>query len=687
MKKTKLFTFDVFDTTITRSVAFPTGIFDIMQEKLSRGGYGDIPSYIRNNFGMLRKEIEAYARERKMMLKNSGNEVRLEDIYDCMMRVADLTREQIDGLIKLEMELEYTCSVGIFENIDIIKKLRTSGERVAFISDMYLSSAFIRSLICKHAPDFVDMPIYVSCEYDIGKMSGDLFRRVLEIERVNPDEVEHFGDNVDSDMIGSKKAGIASKLYHFEKLTSWEKQILKINKNAITQIAVGTARNARLNHKLLLSGRMGASYTAPLLFPYVFHILKKCAETNIQLLVFIARDGAILKEIADAIICNSGTEKFAKITTKLIYASRTVWYTEDEKKKEIATEYLLQELTDKGVFLKFAFVDLQGTGKSMKCVARMLRDYTNEAFDAFYMSISMPAIHKGYTGHSFFAKRTDFSEVLCRMPCGKTIGYSKKDGKIAPVFDSHSGMFDEFDYDEYKKGTICFCKTFNRVCEELDIEMESLQLCDAYLKYAVTEQRNEIMGFFGRMQFAFGDNQDDNRPYAIRPSKRELREMYLLREKCFEASVYCHSCKTEYVSLLYTPEDNKKIAFYEKHYNGWIGKTARLIYPKPKIKNTNWRMELLKELKRNNMKRLIIYGAGKVGKRTNEFLRNYKFKILMLADRDHENLTGISDPHTIPLMAYDAVIIAILDANVRDEVKTHLVALGVPSGKIIFAIK
>jgi predicted HAD superfamily hydrolase len=683
MKEINLFTFDVFDTVITRSTALPAGIFDIMQEKLAQVDYHDIPAYIRDHFGLLRKNAEKPASGRKKILSSTG-EVCLRDIYSCLANAAALTEEQTDRLIELEKESEYSCSAGIDENIEFIRNLRAAGKRVAFVSDMYLDSAFIRSLICKHAPDFADIPIYVSCEYGVGKASGYLFEKVLEAECVKADETEHFGDNADSDIAGSKKAGISNRLYSFEQLTNWEERIPETNSSAIVQMAIGTARNVRLNHKLSLSGTMGASYTAPALFPYVRYVLEKCIELDIKSLIFIARDGAVLKEIADAILCSDDKGKFTGVRTKLIYTSRTVLYADDQEKKDITTEYLLQELRKNGVISKFAFVDLQGTGKSMNRIAMMIKAYTNGLFDAFYMSSEALVADKGCNIHLFLAYQTDFSELLCRMPCGRTIGYTRESGNIIPVFDSHHGLFDGFDYDEYKEGIICFCRAFNRVCDSVDIKAASLMLCDAYLRYAVTAQCNEIMKFFGQMKFAFDEEKNDIRPYAVRPSKKELRDMYLLRDKEFRAFVYCSSVKAKYVSLMYTPEDQRKIAFYEKHYSGRIGKIAGLICRKPVIKNIDYHTEqLLKRLKKGKIKRLIIYGFGEVGRRVNSITQKSGFEVLLVVDKNHSKLEGVSDPQAITRMSYDAVVIAISNANACAEAKDYITALGVASEKII----
>ena len=69
-----LYSFDVFDTVITRKTATPQGIWKMMQRELLRErAYADIPEYVRKNFYDLRIRIERLVRvilfvERKSLL-------------------------------------------------------------------------------------------------------------------------------------------------------------------------------------------------------------------------------------------------------------------------------------------------------------------------------------------------------------------------------------------------------------------------------------------------------------------------------------------------------------------------------------------------------------------------------------------------------------------------------------------
>ena len=55
--------------------------------------------------------------------------------------------------------------------------------------------------------------MYVSSEYALTKRSGNLFKKVLELESVSPNEALHIGDNLISDYLMPKKCGMKSFLY------------------------------------------------------------------------------------------------------------------------------------------------------------------------------------------------------------------------------------------------------------------------------------------------------------------------------------------------------------------------------------------------------------------------------------------------------------------------------------------
>ena len=114
-----MYSFDIFDTLITRDVATPFGIFLYMQEILC--GNENFPEYVRMNFATLRVQSEKLARVTYQ--KEFMEDIPLEKIYEPFEMLGNLDSAQIQKLIELEKECELNHCIGIPENISLVKKL------------------------------------------------------------------------------------------------------------------------------------------------------------------------------------------------------------------------------------------------------------------------------------------------------------------------------------------------------------------------------------------------------------------------------------------------------------------------------------------------------------------------------------------------------------------------------------
>ena len=132
-----LYSFDIFDTIITRNTATPDGIFALMQYELQHdSGYACLDEYIKNNFYIIRTNSEKLAREN--FCRRGIEEITLQQVYMCMATTGRISARDAELLMELELRVEWDNIIGISANIDIIHKLLDQGERVVFLSDMYL---------------------------------------------------------------------------------------------------------------------------------------------------------------------------------------------------------------------------------------------------------------------------------------------------------------------------------------------------------------------------------------------------------------------------------------------------------------------------------------------------------------------------------------------------------------------
>ena len=120
-KKVKtLYSFDIFDTLVTRKTATPSGIFLVMQELLKNNP--NYSEFLKSNFKKIRIETEAFVREQLTLSKNF-QDITLEDIYNRIQINYSLTDDETEFLKNFEIECECQNLIPINENIKNIKNL------------------------------------------------------------------------------------------------------------------------------------------------------------------------------------------------------------------------------------------------------------------------------------------------------------------------------------------------------------------------------------------------------------------------------------------------------------------------------------------------------------------------------------------------------------------------------------
>lgn len=329
-----MYSFDVFDTLITRTTAAPQGIFALMSDRIAEEkSENKLNDYIIDNFFELRIHSEELIRRSKE--SQNVEEISLRDIYVAMALSGSLSEEQIDYLCFLEEQTEIHNTVGIFENILRLKQILEQGERVVLISDMYLSARTIREMLMSVDDVFRDIPLYVSSEYGVRKTTGNLYRRVQKEEEVCYEDWIHIGDNMYQDIEMPYRLGIRVELFQKEELLDFEKKLLKqYGDDSRLQLAIGTALKGKGKYPLKKTEQLeqserewntaayiGCRYAGIVLYSYAEWIVEQAETKGIKRLYFIARDGYLVKKIVDLIL----SIKKKEIDTYYIYGSRKAW--------------------------------------------------------------------------------------------------------------------------------------------------------------------------------------------------------------------------------------------------------------------------------------------------------------------------------------------------------------------------
>ncbi|GBF86579.1 HAD family hydrolase [Aphanothece sacrum FPU3] len=316
-----IYSFDVFDTCLVRTVARPTDLFYCLFRQSSK----EISLEQVNELVRLRIEAETQARNNHYV-KTGREDITIKDIYECFdSKNLPFNKGQ---LIQFEMDLEYQY----LRPIQIIKsqitQLRNQEIKIIFISDMYLPQPFIKKCLIDYQIGQETDQVYVSANIGLTKATGNLFKYILKQENIQPHQLYHTGDNLYGDVLIPQKLGIKTTHFKNSQLNRYEQKSITQSLAPVevrSQIS-GISRVVRLRSedKVSLSSEMtsiAANIIAPLLISYVTWIIQDANQKGLKRLYFVSRDGQILHKIA---------RKLGKTIPipecRYLYGSRQAWF-------------------------------------------------------------------------------------------------------------------------------------------------------------------------------------------------------------------------------------------------------------------------------------------------------------------------------------------------------------------------
>lgn len=285
----RIASFDIFDTCVIRKCGIPEKIWDIMSDSLFTKE--DVQSRI--TFKTQRK----YAESKANQVTPHPN---LNQIYDAI-DVSQWNLRKKD-VIQLEQTTEENQIILNAHILPIIEKYRKDGYEIYFISDMYLSSIFLKGILKKFKLCSDNDSIYVSCECKASKNDGALYDYIRNEKKVKFKNWVHFGDNKVSDFQVPQKKGIQAHWYTYTDFTEHEKNWLRNasfynHKNEI-ELYAGLTRATRLAQPKDSKITLAANLVAPLYIPFVYFTLVESQRKKIDTVYFLARDGHIFFQIA-----------------------------------------------------------------------------------------------------------------------------------------------------------------------------------------------------------------------------------------------------------------------------------------------------------------------------------------------------------------------------------------------------
>lgn len=311
-----IYSYDIFDTVLVRSCGSAYVVFDILAAECLPGA----PVTQLMDFALERREGELRARQR--FVKDGCEDVTIEQIYCCcdFSTWTDMPKEEI---MRRELQIERDVLVPVSSIRDEIEGHRKDGDKIVFISDMYLSRAFILELLNAHHLLSDRDSLYVSSDVGLSKASGRLYEYVKNVEGCSYTSWCHKGDNRHSDYDIPRKFGIKALLVTHRR-TYYEEQM---HGRAYTSRYSDVQAMASVSKAMVMKyGRtphvlFAADFIAPVLVPFVHYIMQDANLRGIKHLYFLARDGHIFYKIAQQF-----NGQFPDIELRYLHVSRNSLY-------------------------------------------------------------------------------------------------------------------------------------------------------------------------------------------------------------------------------------------------------------------------------------------------------------------------------------------------------------------------
>lgn len=331
LRGAKILSLDVFDTCLLRRVGHPTNVFDLIELELAQHEGLQRLSGGSTGFRALRTHAEQRARERLARAAQS-HEVNLEEIYSEFARLSRVSPEDIECLKRMELAFEQHLIIPNPEILTLVQEAQRRGLRIVYISDMYLPTSFITDLLRRGGYEIQDGSVFVSADYRKAKGSGDLYQLVSKAIGVPLRQFVHVGDNLQADVTMARKCGI--RAYHYEKLVDRLARADAQDRDGAIDLSrpersLGLGiRDAIVSYRYVAPPtpetpsdfwyRLGYERVGSLLLGFTLWLGEQCRQDSIDHLIFLARDGYIMKRCFDLVQQWKGEP----IQSTYMYASR-----------------------------------------------------------------------------------------------------------------------------------------------------------------------------------------------------------------------------------------------------------------------------------------------------------------------------------------------------------------------------
>ncbi|WP_444900540.1 HAD family hydrolase [Microbulbifer sp. VAAC004] len=321
--KAEVVSFDLFDTLVYRCLESPNDLLDLVSLDVFEGD-----RELSRKFSAARK-----ASRNKIKSEGLAEEVLLKDRYQAVLSEDDWSNLELSAeeLERKEFDIDIKCLDVRPSGKELFDYALSQKKIIVISTDTYYSVSFIKELL-GHFNYEGYHKIFSSSEIGYTKHTGNIFPVILSRLNLTPKEMLHIGDNKRSDVDNALAHGIQSIF-----LPSVESFFRDSNKltpkhhlrdevmNSVYKGLLAQRNDVNLSKIVAKSftggGAKELGYRTVGLFMYGFAkwILESALEDEVEDLIFLSRDGQIVKRVVDLFIEKNSVNN---VRTHYLYASR-----------------------------------------------------------------------------------------------------------------------------------------------------------------------------------------------------------------------------------------------------------------------------------------------------------------------------------------------------------------------------
>lgn len=287
---------DIFDTILCRKL-HPENIKKLVAARLTEL----FPEISESAFYHIRQNAELYCYEKSALIY-SEREINYPHLICTMYELLKKTYGAAIFLTKtaffyehqlIELAIEYRNQIPDYNIINFLKKQKANGKKIILLSDFYMSSDLVSSMLTHHGiSDFYDH-LLVSSDVMKTKSSGRLYQAIIDNAMLrDPRNTLMIGDNYSSDIEMAKRFDLKTFYIQRNQQKAFydNQQKLSFSKKALTSDI----------NRLLKHQQNCVFEHLPLLILYtVSKLYNKCIKQGTRKLYFLSREGKIVKDLFD----------------------------------------------------------------------------------------------------------------------------------------------------------------------------------------------------------------------------------------------------------------------------------------------------------------------------------------------------------------------------------------------------